>query len=410
MRKFLLVTGVLCLAVVFSLGGAVLAQDEVTLQLWGASSGEAENRALEEQVAAFEEANPGIKVEITFSPEYETTLQTAFASGEYPNVFYVPQARIAEYASSGVLDTAEGKLTDPEDIYPSLAEVFTVDGTFYCPPKDFSILGLEFNRALFDEAGVEYPTADWTWEDLQSAAQAITDATGTPGLVISADLDRWMAFYVQAGGELYNEDGEWVFGEGDNFDAAVQALELWRSMREAGTLVTPAEVGAGWNGEAFGNGAAAMTVEGNWVIQFLLDTYPDLDWGVVPLPAGPAGEGTLTFTVCLAVGADNAYPEESWALVDFLTGPEGSRMTAETGFGPAPARASTADLWLEARGEEYSAFVDAAADAVAPILPVGFTAFRDTLNGNIQQVIDGSMTPEEAIEDAVSVAQDLLDE
>src|SRR5690606_29179665 len=313
----------------------------------------------------------------------------------------VPQARIAEYASSGVLDTAEGKLTDPEDIYPSLAEVFTVDGTFYCPPKDVSILGLDFNRALFDEAGVEYPTADWTWEDLQSAAQAITDATGTPGLVISADLDRWMAFYVQAGGELYNEDGEWVFGEGDNFDAAVQSLELWRSMREAGTLVTPAEVGAGWNGEAFGNGAAAMTVEGNWVIQFLLDTYPDLDWGVVPLPAGPAGEGTLTFTVCLAVGADNAYPEESWALVDFLTGPEGSRMTAETGFGPAPARASTADLWLEARGEEYSAFVDAAADAVAPILPVGFTAFRDTLNGNIQQVIDGSMTPEEAIEDAV---------
>jgi multiple sugar transport system substrate-binding protein len=390
---------------------SVMAQDDtVTLQLWGASSSDAENAAVEAQVAAFEEANPGINVEITFSPEYDTTLQTAFASGDYPNVFYVGQARIAEYAEAGVLASAEGNLTDPDDLIASQANVFTVDGTFYCPPKDFSVLALEYNTDLFDEAGVEYPTADWTWEDMANAATQITEATGTPGIVVGADMDRWMAFYLQAGGTLYDDAGEFVFGQDANMQAAVDALNYWVELRDAGALVTPAEVGAGWSGEAFGNGAAAMTFEGNWIIQYMLDTFPDTNWAVAPLPAGAAAEGTLTFTVCLAVGADNEYPEESWALVDFMTGPEGAAMTAQTGFGPAPARTSAEPLWLESRGEAYAAFVDSAEFATAPILPVGFQAFRDTLNSNIQQVLDGNMTAEEAIEDTVEVAQDLSEE
>jgi len=410
MRKSRLLVFFMLLVTVVSAGAVVAQDDGVTLQLWGASSSEAENAALEAQVAAFEAANPGIDVEITFSPEYDTTLQTAFASGDYPHVFYVGQARIAEYAEAGVLDTAEGNLTEPEDLYESQANVFTVGGTFYCPPKDFSVLALEYNPDLFDEAGLEYPTADWTWDDLRAAAIAITENTDAVGFAVGADLDRWMAFYLQAGGQIYNEDGEFVFGQDDNMQAAVDALTFFQELREAGALATPADLGAGWSGEAFGNGAAAMTMEGNWIIQYMLDTFPDTNWGVVPLPAGPAAEGTLTFTVCLAVGADNANPEESWQLVDFLTGPEGAAMTAEAGFGPAPARMSAEALWLESRGEVYAAFVESAEFATAPILPVGFQSFRDALNNNIQQVLDGNLTPEEAVEDTVDVAQDLLEE
>jgi len=65
------------LVTVVSAGAVVAQDDEVTLQLWGASSSEAENAAVEAQVAAFEEANPGIDVEITWSPEYEATIQKA---------------------------------------------------------------------------------------------------------------------------------------------------------------------------------------------------------------------------------------------------------------------------------------------------------------------------------------------
>src|SRR5690606_37361795 len=100
----------------------------------------------------------------------------------------------------------------------------------------------------------------------------------------------------------------------------------------------PSDVDAGCGGEAFGEGRAAMAMEGNWVINFLNETYPELNWGVVELPAGPGGEATMAFTVCLGVAADNEHPEESWALVNWLTGPEGAMTVGEEGFGPMPAR------------------------------------------------------------------------
>jgi ABC-type glycerol-3-phosphate transport system substrate-binding protein len=63
-----------------------------------------------------------------------------------------------------------------DDFYPSLREAFTYDGTFYCPPKDFSTLALQYNIDMFDAAGLDHPDEDWTWEDLEEAAAALTNA------------------------------------------------------------------------------------------------------------------------------------------------------------------------------------------------------------------------------------------
>jgi multiple sugar transport system substrate-binding protein len=410
MRKTLLLS--LALAVlVLAFGSLVAAQDAVTIRLWGHGSSPAEEAALNEQIAAFEEAFPDIDVELLISPEYDTQLQAAFASGDYPEVFYVNQDKVDEFVDAGVLAAADDQVEEVDDIYPSLVQTFSYNGTFYCPAKDFSNLTLEYNADLFDEAGVEYPTADWTWDDLRAASEQITEATGTPAFVVELNIDRWLAFYVQAGGTFYDEEGNFVFGsEGENADAAVAAMDFFVSLFADGLAVTPQDVGAGWSGEAFGNGAAAMTMEGNWIIQFLLDSYPDLNWGSAELPAGSGGEGTLTFSECYGVAADNAHPEESWQLVNFLTNREGAARVADGGFGVMPARASAADAWLEARGEEYEPFVAGSANAVAPVLPPGFQEFRDTLTNGLVGAVEGSNTSEEAIEDAREVAAELLEE
>jgi multiple sugar transport system substrate-binding protein len=166
----------------------------------------------------------------------------------------------------------------------------------------------------------------------------------------------------------------------------------------------------GLAGEAFGNGSVAMTMEGNWIIQYLIDTFPDLNWGVAEVPAGPATKATLTFSECYGVGADNEHPEESWALVNFLTGPEGAQRVAEGGFGPMPPRMSAADAWLESRGEEFEPFVAGGEYAVAPITPPNFQEFRDTLGNSIQEVFAGNATSEDAINDAHDVSDELMAE
>ena len=59
--------------------------------------------------------------------------------------------------------------------------------------------------------------------------------------------------------------------------------------------------------QAFGQGKAAMTIEGNW-IKGALNDYPKVKWQAVELPAGPAAKGTLSFTECYGVAAARQEP------------------------------------------------------------------------------------------------------
>ena len=74
---------------------------------------------------------------------------------------------------------------------------------------------------------------------------------------------------------------------------------------EVQTDTTPA---TGWGGEALGKGAAAMTIEGNWISGALTKDFPNLKYKVVELPAGPAGKGTLLFSNCWGIAAKSAAP------------------------------------------------------------------------------------------------------
>ncbi len=411
MRKVrFLVLAVLVVALVSA--SVALAQDPITINVWGHGSSPAEDAALQVAIAAFEEANPDINVELLISPEYGTQLQAAFASGSYPQAFYVGQSDLANYVGAGVMAAGDDNIENPEGIFESLLNTFTLDGTLWCPAKDFSNLALEYNTDLFDAAGVDYPTNDWTWDDLQAAAQALVDSgtleDGVVPLAMNPDIDRWFAFYVQAGGTFYDADGNWVFAsEGANYDAAIQAMEFYVALHTDGLSRSSSDLGQGWPGESFGQGKAAMTIEGNWIIGYLNDQFPDLNWNAAEMPAGPAGEGTLTFSECWGVGAENPYPEQSWRFVNFLTGEEGALLTAEQGYGVMPPRIAASDAWVEAIGEKGAAFIAGSDYAVAPVTPPGFQTFRDALANGMALAFEGSLLAEDVINDAVDVANEL---
>lgn len=415
MRNNRFIIFMLVAVLVASFTGLVMAQDdEVQLTLAGWASNPAEDEALQAALDLFMEQNPGVSVEFVPSPDYAVTMQTAFASGDYAEVFYIDSSVLPNWVEAGVVASGAGMIEDEDGLYDSLVEVFTLDGTLYCPPKDFSTMALQYNKDLFDAAGVEYPTADWTWDDLRAAAEALTDAdAGVVGLVTPPNLERWMPFMFQNGGAIFDEEGNYVFDSPETREA----LELYVGMVRDGIAGPPSAVDAGWGGEAFGEGRAAMAMEGNWVIQFLLEGYPELNWGVTELPAGPAGRATMAFTVCYGVAADNEHPEESWALVNFLTGTTGAEFVAESSFGPMPAREAVADAYLEtwvsrAEGtafnpEDVQAFVDGAEYSHRWQLPVGWNQFTDTFNASLQRAFDGQMTVDDLIFEVGLVAEEL---
>ena len=114
---------------------------ELTLMGW--SSSEAENTRLQSIVDDFN-ATSDLNASLNLVPDYDTKLQTSLAGGAPPDVFYVDSFRLPDLVAAGALEPAEGRLEAADDFYPSLREAFTYDGTFYCPPKDFSTLALQY--------------------------------------------------------------------------------------------------------------------------------------------------------------------------------------------------------------------------------------------------------------------------
>ncbi|HSM57372.1 MAG TPA: ABC transporter substrate-binding protein [Candidatus Sulfomarinibacteraceae bacterium] len=385
---------------------ADLPEDVIGLHLMGWSSSEAENSRLQAVVDDFNAANDDVEVVLNLVPDYDTRLQTSLAGGSPPDVFYIDSFRLPDYVEAGALEPGEGRIDNPDDFYDSLYNAFVYDGTFYCPPKDFSTLGLIYNEDLFDAAGVEHPTEDWTWDDLQSAAEQLTNADeGVYGLSLSADFARLIAFLYQAGAGVANED----FTEMTiNSPEALEATEFYVGLVLDGYAAQPADLDSGWPGEAFGRERAAMVVEGNWIVPFMEDQFPDVNFGIAQLPAGPGGEATMAFTVCYGVPA--AIPAErqeaAFRLVNYLTGEEG--MEAWTNLGLAmPTRESLRAQWLE-QFPELQPFLDGADHARAWQFVPGFQDVLDTINNGLQQAFAGSMLPEQVLEEAEEVGTEVL--
>lgn len=365
------------------------------LQLAGFASSAAEDEELKRILDGYE----GADVTFNPSPDYDTTLQAALAGGEPPDVFYVDAARIPDLATAGALAPAEDNVEDPDDFYETLVDSFTYDGTWYCPPKDFSTLALEVNTAMLEEAGVEPPT---NWEELRAAAEALTTDDVT-GLVLGAEWFRWGVFALQAGGDVTNDDLTEMTADSP---AVAEGLQYVADLHADGFAKTPSDVDAGWAGEAFGQGKAAMTIEGNWIVAALANDFPDIEYEVVPLPEGPEGAATFSFTVCYAVAASAPDPQASWDLVNYLVDPD-NQLDFTEDFAVMPSRPSVRDAWVEAH-PDLQAFVDSADFATTPAYVPGFQAILDELNNGIQGIVAGNSTVEDTLSTVQQAGQGML--
>ncbi len=347
-------------------GGLTSSDDALTILI--GSSGEAETTAVEEAVAAWS-AESGVEAKVQVANDLSQQLAQGFAAGSPADLFYLSTDQIAGFASNGSLAAYGDMLSNKDDFYPSLVENFTVDGEFYCAPKDFSTLALIINTDLWAAAGLTEADIPTTWEELDAVSTALTTG-GTVGLAFGTEYQRIGTFMAQAGGGLV-VDGAAVADSTEN----VEALDYVKAGLEAGNFAYASDVGAGWGGEAFGKQLAAMVIEGNWIGGAMSNDFPDVNYLVAELPAGPAGPGTLQFTNCWGMAADSPNQEAALDLVEYLTTAD-QQLAFSEAFGPMPSVASAADAWTEANpdlaafinGAEYAQFppnADGASDVIA---------------------------------------------
>lgn len=145
---------------------------EITYANFNASGGNEET--LQKMYDAFHEEYPNITVNIETIgyDDYFTQMQTRVAGGTAPDCYELNIENFAAYANKGAL--AELTDIDTSGYNETALSAFKVDGKQYGVPGNFSNVVLIYNKDLFDEAGVEYPNDDWTWDDAMTASEKIS--------------------------------------------------------------------------------------------------------------------------------------------------------------------------------------------------------------------------------------------
>lgn len=164
-------------------GNAAGSGENVTLRfaIWGASQQEVSKQLAD----AFHEKYPNIIVEVEFTPqntgEYWTKLESSCTGGSAPDVFWMNGVHADTYIEGGMMlpltdMVKNSSVIDIEKDYPStLSNLYIRDGEVYAIPKDFDTIAVWYNKKIFDDAGVAYPSDDWTWDDMVEAARKLTD-------------------------------------------------------------------------------------------------------------------------------------------------------------------------------------------------------------------------------------------
>ncbi|MER7275122.1 sugar ABC transporter substrate-binding protein [Dactylosporangium sp. NPDC000244] len=277
--------------------------------------------------AAFEKANPDIKVQVQTAAykDYFTQLQTSIAGGTAPDTFELDYQNFVTYAQAGSLADLAGpsagdKTWQPSVLASSALDAFKHDGKQYALPESFSTVVLIYNKALFDAAGVAYPTPDWKWSDETAAAQKLTDkAKGVYGDFQPVTFNEFYKAVSQAGGSFLSGDGKKATFNSPQGVAAAK----WLIGKPGATMPTLTEVGGtpDFDTNLFKSGKLAMWHNGNWQFDTLKDV--PFGWDVVVEP-GDAQRASAVFQNGVAVSARSAHKDAAFKWLSYLTTSEQS--------------------------------------------------------------------------------------
>ena len=408
MRKKAWGTAALSIGLVATLGGCAsggappeggsAAGEKLTILI--GSSGDAETSAVQAAADAWGTEND-TEVEVIAASDLNQQLAQGFAGGDEPDLFYMGWDQFQTFAGKGFLESYAADLPNAGDFYPELVDTFTSEDVFTCAPKDFSTLGLIVNTDAWAAAGLTEADVPTDWAGLEAVATKLTTGAQV-GLSFGLEYARAGAFMNQAGGEVVNEDGtEVTLDSKEN----LAGLEFIKKLHAAGVYKTPAELDAGWSGEALGQGKAAMVIEGPW-IKGIKGDFPDRKYMPYELPAGPGGKSTFTFSNCWGIPEGSETLDAASSLVEFLTSDEQQMAFAEA-FGVIPSTESAAATYAETFPENAS-FVAGADYAVSPVNFAGSASALTDFNSKLETLFSADAAG--ILSDSQATLQSALDE
>lgn len=382
----------------------------VTIEFFNFTAGADHEAQLQRIVDAFEKENPNITVKVQNAPyeDYFTSLKTRIAGNTAPDTFELNYENFVSFASSGALldleKTAPGAI-DKSVYFPKAYDAFNYDGVQLGLPESFSVVVLIYNKDLFDAAGLDYPTADWTWADEKAAATKLTNAgAGVFGEYQPVQFFEFYKSLAQSGGKFFNADMTKA-----TFNSAAGIAAAHHLVDKVGTTM-PSEAQMGGIGDdvLFQQGKIAMWHNGIWQFNNLLDIPSK--WDIVVEP-GNTQHASHFFANAGVASASTKHPVESAKWLQYLAS---SDITVDIRLNedwelPAVADKALLEPYLSIKPpENRQAVFDSLGSVVVPPVIERQQELQDIVTLYLQKAVLGEMSVEEALNQAVNEVNALL--
>lgn len=379
----------------------------VTISAWFHSGQGGERETLEQQVAAFNESQEDVQVELTLLPEgnYNDQVQAAAASGDLPDVLDFDGPFLYNYAWAGSLQPIDSCVSEElrSNLLPSIVEQGTYADSLYGVGQFDSGLGIFTLRSVLEENDIRIPEGwddAWSVEEFNDALATLREAGYEQPLDLKINYGQ-TEWYTYGFSPIIQSAGPGLAAEGEGADL----IDRTDYQSADGVLNSPEAVDAlttfqGWFDEEYVdfNEDDAAFVDGrsvlSWAVHNSFPPYQEAfgdDLIIVPLPDFGDGSRTGQGSWQWGVPANAQDADASWAFIEHLLGDEQVvAMTDANGAPPATTSAIEASetftedspLWLfiEALQSEH-----AVVRPQTPAYPTITTAFQ----GAIGTIIDG---------------------
>lgn len=362
-------------------------------------------------IERFAMSHPNVTIEANYVPigagnwgEYNNAFINEVAAGNAPDIVGAAIEGFAEMAASGVLLDLESIVAeDPaaqtvmEGIDSNMLDGMRTKGTgelnFF--PTQWNNIVMFYNQDMFDAAGVEYPSGDWTWDEFLVAAQALTleDGSGNvtqfgyfvPGF--NFGIQPW--FFTNSASIL---DSDWVEPTVDTPEYR-ETLQFLSDLINVHGVAPAYEPGVGT--EKFTAGQVAMFSAGHWPVPSIRDAGLE-NVGVQFMPMNTV-QTTVFGIGGLAITKDTPNRDLAWAFLTELAGDEYQQDLATAGSSIPSMRVYATSPDYVAWPDNSEIFYETASTALPVPSPSNFAQVQEISDRYLATFLNGEVSLEDTI-------------
>ncbi len=396
---------VLALVMLFSvLGGAALAEGErEKVEFWYLWSG-IEAEMLEDTIASYNASQDKYEV-IGLSVPDESKIKVSYGSGDGPDITDSFSSAVSTYYDQGILmnlnEYIEAANYDLSVFPDAMIDCCTVDGNVVALPINVMNYMMYYNVDMFKDAGLEPPT---TIDELLDIAEKMTVMNGDTMEVLGFPVYPY-AYYLDAAvyacGGSYTQDGETLNVDNEGFRKAVEILKAYYDKYGYDTISAFQTAGSWLDAtDPFINGKQALRYDGSWLVDFINNYAPDLNYEALPIPTMTADDASVAVisSSIFYIPYSAKCPDGAFDFMAYLVGPEGAKgfLTASCNVPAHAGLYADPDMAAIKCFPEFFAAIEGGT-AVLPTFP-NWSQCSSLISDAVEQVVVGNFTVDQCVE------------